>query len=197
MPADSAREFYRSARDEMLTRMRIRDNILIVYLGAVSTLFAIAINSAHPEILFCIPYLALGAGLLVCQHYCVMGHLAHFCVTEIANVLEKQNAHAPQWDRSATFHELTSWSIQVRCISHMILLCLPGVMALMMNSKHVLDSPFPFGQLWWFSLLCILATLVLLAVTHWRRYRLYHSKDWPWVDDEEQLSNKTMDSDEE
>ena len=105
MPANSAREFYRSARDEMLTRMRIRDNILIVYLGAVSTLFAIAIKATNPEILFCIPYLALGAGLLVCQHYCVMGHLAHFCVTEIAHALEQENAHAPQWDRSATFME--------------------------------------------------------------------------------------------
>ena len=184
MSTELAKELYRSAREEMLVRMKIRDNILIVYLGAVSGLFALAVNSKTPEMLFCVPYLGLGASLLVCQHYSVMGHLAKFCVVELGKFFKKNQIEAPQWDASGTFHELTSWSIVVRAISHLLLLCIPAIVALAFNSKHALNSPFPYGPLWWLSLLCLFGTAAVLLGTHYHRQKLYNGPEWPWIDKE-------------
>ena len=58
---ESARKFYESARLELIHRIRLRENILLFYLGAVATLLGVAFGSqpVKLEVLFVIPFIIL------------------------------------------------------------------------------------------------------------------------------------------
>lgn len=180
MSSESVRKFYDAARDEVLMRMRLRDNVILVFLGGVSTLFAVAIKSDASEVLFCVPYLSLGAAMIVGQHYMVMGRIAYYCVKEVGPFLAQKNEDAPQWDTSHVFHDMVGWSVWLRCLSLMVLLGLPSATALAMTKEHAFGSTFPFGPLWWISALCLLFTLMAILVVHNDRRKLYGLPDWPW-----------------
>jgi hypothetical protein len=178
MNVTNAIAFYNSARTEMLERMKIRDNLMIVYIGVVITIFTIAINTGKCHILYCIPYFGLGISFLVSQHYEGIGKLALFCAKEIGQFLKKNNAYAPQWDGSEILLKHPAWAVIVRGCSHGILLGLPSLMALVYNKQELVTSQGPYVHfLWFLGIICVLGTFLLLIISHVKRINLY--KDWP------------------
>ena len=69
--ADTARLAYDAARQEILLRMRLRDQALLVYLALVGTIFGVSLSNQDEGgeyILMTIPYIALGVAIIVSQH---------------------------------------------------------------------------------------------------------------------------------
>jgi len=181
MKVEAAIKFYEAAREEMMKRMKIRDNILIVYLGVITSLFAVAIKMNSYNILLSVPFLTLGASLLIAEHYVAMGRLSFFCASEIAAFLIENKINVPQLDTSETYYKFTKFSVYARCVSYLILTELPPIMALCYNKQHALNSPFPEGVLWWFGLICIILLLVLIIGIHIARWLLYKNEKWFWT----------------
>lgn len=160
--------------------MRIRDQVLLVYLGAIGTILGIALGtSAKIEILLCIPYLALGVSILVSQHNAAIGALGDFCGNEIQEFLDKltPSEAAPQWDNSNALKYLHGQITQLRSWGHLIIVSVPCLISLGVNWNHLFSS-FPFGIIWWFAITCTIIGIFFIAKTHLFRNQLYQKRKW-------------------
>ena len=173
--------FYDSARMELIERIKLRDNALLLYLGTMGAIFGVAFGTlVSHEVLLISPYIALGAAIIISQHNAVIGALASYCAIEIQayleNVLSKETP--TQWENSLSFKEYHERSTNLRSIGHLILITTPAVAALAINWKHALYSPFPYGLLWWFGAACVAVTLWLIRLVHLWRIKLYIKRKW-------------------
>ncbi len=178
---DTARATYESARQELIQRITLRDHVLLVYLGAVGTILAIALGTdARNDILMLIPFISLGAAVLVSQHNSVIGSLGDFCVNELDDffISLKPSEWAPQWDKSKALQKYSSKSIRLRSWGHSIIVIIPSVLGLAINWNHALYSPFPEGIVWWFAALCFALAIWIITVAHNLRVQLYRKYKW-------------------
>lgn len=170
---DSARQYHATARSEIIQRLQLRDNVLLVFLGATGALFGIALGTnANPEILLVVPYLTLGATLIISQHHEVIGSLGLFLREELHPALEKMGDAAPEWDTSDALREYHSQAIWMRILAHTILLIIPPLGSLAINWHHRVVSAFPQGLAWWLGALFAGLSVVVLVRSHYQRKRL-------------------------
>jgi len=181
--ADTARTTYESARSELISRLQLRDNVLLIYLGAVGTLLGVALGtSVRPEMLIAIPYVAVGIALLLAQHHSAIGALLHFCTGELSEFLRELNPSedAPQWDNSKTAKRYASASMLQRSLGHVIVLVLPCVAALWVNIGHAIHLKSTNGILWWGACIATILTFLLILSTH--SFRKMINKELNWRD---------------
>jgi len=173
--------FYDSARTELIERIQLRDNALLLYLGAMGALFGATLSALiASEVLLVSPFIALGAAIIICQHNAVIGALASYCATEIQAYLDEimPNEGPTQWENSASLKEYHQRSTDLRSIGHAILIVIPAIAALAVNWRHALYSPFPNGILWWSGALCVGVSMWLIRLVHSWRTRLYMRRKW-------------------
>ena len=100
--ADSARIHEQTARAEIIQRVDLRDNALVLYLGAVGALVSFAgTTNKGTEILLIIPYLAFGATTIIEHHHMMIGVLSHYLAVDLDSQYRKLREYVPQWDNSA------------------------------------------------------------------------------------------------
>ncbi len=179
--ADTARKNYEMARIELVERIRLRDNVLLVYLAVVGTVFTIALGAtAKPEILLTIPYLAMGCSILVSQHNSVIGTLLAFCTRELKPIL--QNLHpseyAPEFGSSKSFKEHSMRSNIFRTTGHAVIVIVPCIVALSYNWQRGFKSPFPVRIVWWFALVCTIFSIFVIRYVHGLRTKVYADTLW-------------------
>ena len=93
---ETARKNYEMAQQEIQEHLQLRDNVLLVYLGAIGTIFGVALGTnADMKILLVIPYLALGSSVIVSQHNALVGSVESYIVSELEPFLKKIGEHAP------------------------------------------------------------------------------------------------------
>ena len=173
---DSARQHHTTARSELIQRIQLRDHVLMVFLAAVGTLFGIAFGtSAKPEILLVVPYLTLGATVIISQHQEVIGSLGSFLHNELHPFLDKIGEAAPQWDTSEALKDYLTTAIWMRTSGHSILLLVPCLAALAINWRHGFFSAFPEGPVWWFGVVFMLTSCVVIYKSHQWRKRIQKS----------------------
>ena len=178
---DTARSAYESARTELITRLRLRDNALLFYLAIVGTLFGLGIGTkAKPEILLVIPFIAVGAGIIVAQHHEVIGALGHFLAHELHDFLTQlsPSEESPQWDKSFSLEQHVNKSMFYRVWGQLILLIIPCIASLGLNYHHAFKFEFPYGPLWWFSAFCSILTTYIIIHAHKLRKDLYKKYKW-------------------
>jgi hypothetical protein len=176
---ESARKHYEAARQEVVERIQARDNVLLFYLGAVGTLFGVALGtSARLEILLVIPYLALGAAVLVSQHHALIGWLAAFCANEIEPFLKEIGEYAPQWDNSLALQEYSSRAIGLRAVGHLVLIVIPSIAGLVMNWRFGFGKLLPQGILWWSGVAFTVLSTWTIRQAHAGRKKIYDSTQW-------------------
>lgn len=179
--ADTARIFYTSARTELVERMRLRDNTLVFYLAAVGAIFGVALGPAkNPDLLMLLPFLSLGAGIVISQHFALMGSLAAYCALEIGPFLRDLSPaeDAPQWDDSAGLREFQRAAIHMRSVSHVVLIVLPAVVALFVTWGRWLPNNWYLAVVWWAGIAASIWTLVVVWTAHRFRRRLYKGFQW-------------------
>ena len=179
--ADTARKTYEAARQEILLRMQLRDQALLVYLTVVGAILGVSFGgSGEIQILMSIPYMALGISILVSQHNVLLVFLGKFCTEEITDFLKTKRGnfeYAPDWDGSKTFKLYAYQSTWFRLLSHCLIVFIPCLLSLGLNWKHIF-SPFPEGIIWWFGALCSLIALSVILYAHVKRQNVYRERCW-------------------
>jgi len=168
---DSARTHHQSTRTEIINRLHLRDNILVLYLGAIGALFSITLGtSANKEALLVVPYLCLGAATVISQHQEAIGSIGKFLYHELQPFMQKIRESAPQWDTSNALLEYRPQAIWLRTVGHLLLIVTPAIMALYINWRHGFYSPFPEGPIWWCGLVFVVLAIAVIVKSHrWRR----------------------------
>lgn len=175
----TARIHYQAARDELVTRLRLRDQVLFIFLGFVGSLIGIALGVQDKlEILLSIPYVALGCSIVVSQHNEVIGTLIRFINHRVKPVLEAENAYASEFVSSPVFREHSQRSNKFRSTGHALIILTPCLLAIALNWKHAFYSPFPLGPVWWFAFVCSLLAGFIIGFVHLRRQKVYRDTVW-------------------
>jgi len=169
---DTARYHHLTARDEILLRIRLRDYVIMLYLSAIGTIFGFAISiDGINDILFIIPFLSLGASLLISQHQELIGTIGQYIVTELHPYFIKIEEDAPQWDMSVSLINNLSNAIWERTISHCVLIIVPSTISLVITSQYWNDTySYPF-TVWWIGVLLTIISLIIISRSHIIRFK--------------------------
>src|ERR1041384_7225395 len=133
--ADTARASYEASRNEILERIRLRDNALLAFLGATGVVFGVASGTPpRSEFLMILPYLSLAAALIVTQHDRTIGYMCAFITQELEPFLREQSEHAPTWEACNSLRSYSSTAMGLRLVSHGILILGPSVLAIVLAS---------------------------------------------------------------
>ncbi|MBU1099798.1 MAG: hypothetical protein KKA84_05265 [Bacteroidetes bacterium] len=164
---DTARNNFSSARLELIERIKLRDNVVVIFLGAIGVIFSISLRiSENKDILYIIPYLSFGCSLIISQHNSVIGCLARYLVFELEPFLHSINEYAPQWDNSTSLKQYLSKAIQYRSISHVVLIVLPSIFALMLLLEDSLDGSIIQKSLWVIGLVLVAICVDFIIRSH-------------------------------
>lgn len=185
---DAEKVAYEAARNEALYRVRLRENLLMFYLAAVFTIMGVAFgDKANVEIMLVIPILGLSISLLFSQHTTAIATLAHFCRFDLSHAFNETGT--PQWDSSEAFKESHKKQLKLRSYASYLIILTPGLISLVANYRHALDSSFPMGPAWWLGSACIIAACIDLKSSIDYRRELYRR----WRDrDDKLMPNKSM-----
>lgn len=176
---NAALTHYKAARDELITRVRLRDQVLLIYLGFTGAVTGIGLaESESTEIFLALPFLGLGCAILVSQHNSVIGALISYCTGDLKPFLVKKNEYAPEFVSSRTFKGHSQMSNRLRSIGHAIILLFPPIIGLGISFDHALNSPFPFGPTWWFGVICIAVAFYVILTAHGGRRSVYNDTNW-------------------
>ncbi|WP_447469691.1 hypothetical protein [Vibrio harveyi] len=174
-------KYYECARNETIQRIRLRDYILLIYLGATTATYGVALkNSLVAEVLLIVPFLALGAAIIISQHNSTIGSLARYCAKELGGKLSEilPDSNIPQWDNSNVLKGRSSYYVSLRAWGSVVILVVPCIPALVLNLKHAyLSNVIPFGVSWYLALLCTLLIIFLKRKCYKERQK-NHCEIW-------------------
>ena len=167
---ETARKNYEMAQLEIQEHLHLRDNVFLVYLGAIGTIFGVALGTnADTKILLVIPYLALGSSVIVSQHNALIGAVENFIVSELEPFLKKIGEHAPLWNSSKSNRKYSLKGIWMRTFGHILIVLIPPIAALGFSWQFGFYSQFPENPLWWFGVLSTVVSAYFILDTHnWR-----------------------------
>jgi len=175
---DTARLAYESSRNEILERIRLRDNALLAFLGATGVVFGVATGtSPRPQLLLILPYLSLAAAFIVTQHDRTIGRICAFLTEELDPFLREHAEAAPTWEACSFLQSYSSAAMILRSTSHSILIILPAAVALVW-SWPVAKAAVVLEIIWWCAVVITTISSGFLFSTHRERRRYYHSTSW-------------------
>jgi hypothetical protein len=161
--ADTARTNYEVANDHLMNRIKMRENVLLVFLAAVGATLGISFGtSARLELLLLIPYFGLGCAILISHHNLMIGVLIDFIQVEAyASLagLEPPEA-APHYHDSRQYHSKARLSLSVVTIGYSLIILLPCIVALYFSRKTATGSALVW--VWWVAMGCSIGVPLLL-----------------------------------
>jgi hypothetical protein len=174
-----ATNYYRAVRDELVERVKLRDQVLLVYLGFVGAVLGASLTKdSWREIGLILPFLGLGCAILVSQHNAVIGALIRFINEDLKRKLKETGIDVPEFVSSNSFRGHSRYSNFSRSLGHAVVIMIPEIAGLGINFPHALLSPFPMGPAWWFGLAFALCSAFVIYDSHRGRSRVYN--DTPW-----------------
>lgn len=174
-----ATNYYRAAREELVERVKLRDQVLLVYLGFVGAVLGASLaKDAWREIGLILPFLGLGCAILVSQHNAVIGALIRFINMDLRRKLKEVGVDVPEFVSSNSFKDHSRYSNFSRSLGHAVVIMIPEVAGLGINIQHALLSPFPMGPAWWFGLAFGLCSAFVIYDSHRGRSRVYNETPW-------------------
>ena len=181
---DTARVSYESSRNEILERIRLRDNALIAFLGATGVVFGVTI--APPgltPLLLILPYLSLAATSIITQHDRTIGGICSFLTQELKPFLREHSEDAPTWEACDFLRRYSSTAITLRTVSHSILILLPAGLALVW-ARPAAATTWLLEAVWWCALVVTMLCAFFLILTHIERRKYYRETNWRQADAE-------------
>lgn len=179
---DTARTAYESSRNEVLERIRLRDNALLAFLGATGLVFGVASGGPpRPQFLLILPYLSLAAAFVVTQHDRTIGCICAFITQELDPFLREHSEYAPTWEASNFLRRFTSTAMTLRLISHSILILIPAVLALVWAWSAAATTRL-LQLVWWCAAVVTGICVFFLVSTHLERRKYYRETNWRPID---------------
>lgn len=177
---ETALAAYQAARQEVIERIRLRDNALVMFLGATSVVFGLAVDDKARSslLLLLIPYLALAASFILAQHDRTIGALCAFITDDLRKFLRGLRADAPMWESSQFLREYTDLSILMRTLSNLILIILPAVLSLAWAWSTIRSEGKLIQSVWWGGCAVTVMMTILLVATHLDRKSKYDHTTW-------------------
>ena len=152
---EAAEKHMEQARNELLLRLRLRDQVLLVHLVFVGAAFGAGFTAnVGYELFLAIPFLALGFALIHGHHHCHLGLLTSFCANEIAPLLRSLGEPAPVFDDSETLRPHAAPATSRRSWATAIIFVVPCALALVVNWKYVVSYTFPMTLVWVGAAVC-------------------------------------------
>ena len=165
---DTARAYYVALRGELNQHLAIAHQTLYLYLGAVTALFGTTLTiDGKQEILMIVPFLSLGASVIISHHERVTGTIAAYCAKELDGFLHEIGEHAPQWDNSHALDIYQKDLLLTRLWGNSLIIILPALIATIINWRFAIV--FPGAMSWWLGI--ILEILSFSALLRTFRYR--------------------------
>jgi hypothetical protein len=171
--------YYTAARTEIVERMKLRDNALVLYATGVSAIIGVAFGQVtRTEVLLLLPFVAFVAALIANHHSEATGALGYYCARELSQYLPHD---VPQWDSSYTLQEFRTGAIRYRLIGESALFLVPpGFSLLYVADLHSWSSLVEVNFLavaWWIGLLFALVVALLQILTLRARHK-YYERTW-------------------
>jgi hypothetical protein len=157
-------KFYESARQEIMSRIQLRENSLMIFLGAVAALVAASIQAQQPFFLIIIPYLSLGISLIILHHNHVIGALILYCAVELQQELDKLGINIIQWDKSKARIESSSFTRKYRLWGDAGLILTPSLLSIIINYNSW-SKGIEYGLAMITAIGCIVYSSFLLSKT--------------------------------
>lgn len=178
---------YSNAHQELLERIKLRDNMILLYLALCGTLFGIAFQAGEgidPKsylLLLVIPYLAFGASILLNQHVTIIAAIGKYLSDELYSekYIDKSELLPPSWDNSKTFREFKNRSTSLRSWGHSLLILIPSITSLLFNIEYGWNcKEYLLLFVWWVGLLLCIYSFMIIVLTHNLRKIIYFERRW-------------------
>ncbi|KGY06820.1 hypothetical protein [Vibrio sinaloensis] len=152
---DTARQFYESARAELITHIRLSNQALFLFIASSAAIFTVGHSpTGLLEILLIIPFLGAGATVVVTQHDALSGGLAAYCNKEIRQALMELEQDIPQWDSCEFLKFYQPTLIKRRLLAHSLVLLPPSLISLYLNKSHAFaGGDSVYNPIWWIATL--------------------------------------------
>jgi hypothetical protein len=157
---------YQRASNEIVQRISLRDNFIILYIGAIATIIAASLSDKGSlQYLLFIPILSFGFVYIISHQNKVIGGLAEFIQRELEPVFEKNNIKVPFWDSSITLRNLESKLKFLRRTGQLGIVILPAIISLILNFDDIFGTPF-FKFIWITCLIITILSAYILFESH-------------------------------
>lgn len=157
-------KFYDSARQEIISRVTLRENSQMIFLGAVGALIAAAIQAQQPLFLLVIPYLSVGISLIMLHHNAVIGALIIYCASELKDEFIKRGIHILQWDNSQSRLLSSELTKKYRYWGDLGLILAPSLLSIALNIQDSLKNFITLSALL-LGIVCIITSFIFLKKT--------------------------------
>lgn len=172
--SDIKKTFYESARAELIQRIQLRDNVALLYLAAVATIFGIALaKDGKLEILLVVPLLSLAASVLTSQHHILIGALGKYCSSEICIDIINKDISIPQWDNSESLQHFFSFAMNSRAIGHLCIFSIPAIAGLALNYKYSHSGENSLSILFYIGCFVTFLEVIYIVDSFFKRKKLF------------------------
>ena len=169
-------KFFDSARQEILERVRLRDQALFFYITATGAYFVFALKEVYQShehgllqlaMTLPLPFLCLVSTLIVLNHHRLIGDLGAYIRDEV-HFDPVEGAAVLPWNQSRTFLDTTRSAIDLRFWAQMLVLVLPLGYGIVLASGFLAPAASDAGL---FALVIVnlfldVATGVLIVAMH-------------------------------
>lgn len=138
-----ALEYHKALRAEIIERLKLRDHILLAYLGATGALvgFAFEHPDLKPSLLVVLPFLGLGGATMVAQHQDQIVAYNRYITKDLAHYLPAGvEEKVPDFYGSETARDHLKRNLWMNFVSQLIVLCGPPIFAVILNQPHLADG---------------------------------------------------------
>lgn len=189
--SDTGKSYYISVREEMIQRIRLRDQIVLSYIVSVSALTSIVLNISDDSgqiaqdmgvavtIALIIPFLTLGATVLVTTHSRAINNLGIYCIRELNPAIEKCRKQKygdsadelKPWESSVQFALNGKRMTLAKTFGYFIIMVMPSIAALYFSYEpfqNPLKHPLKLHSVAWFiGAFFTIMSLYFLSSIYW------------------------------
>ncbi len=148
-----ALKYYETARQELISRVGLRNQILSWYLAAIGTLLGLTLRSGGDKnVLLVLPIVTLGVSCIIVQQNNLIGCLGKYCANEIGPIIS--NNELVQWDTSKSLNNYCMHGFTHLTSGHILIIIPPAFVTLILTYESSFAFFTPITIIWWFNLIC-------------------------------------------
>jgi hypothetical protein len=148
---DDMRTSFQTARQEIITRMTLRDQLIMAFLAGSTAITGGAIAYAKPMVALMVPFFGLASSIVVGQHTSAIHSIC--CWT-------RRMVAFQHWGRSVELRNMHNSSIHTRAYAQMLIFIPPSLAALLFSARDAFaEASMLLSGLFWTGVLCTILSI--------------------------------------